>query len=369
MSVFVETFSLGGSGLSVAVKDSIDVAGFQTKAGCEGLDSIAAASCHADVVANILQAGCQLVGKLNMHELAFGMTGVNHWTGTPVNPHYPKYIPGGSSSGSAVAVAQGDVDFALGTDTGGSIRVPAACCGVYGLKPSFGRVSRKGVMPADSSLDCVGPLARSAEGIIEAMAIIAPDFKPVSNIGPITLGRVSVDSDPRIQTLIDTLLERVAFDCVDIELPSMKAAFEAGVVVINAETWRACGQYLQTGKVGLDVAHRLEAARDTSANELVVAEDVRKRFSQEVDTALTHASVLVMPTLPHFPLTREHALAGRSDLTTSALVRPFNLSGHPAISIPLKEAGSRPVALQLIAGKGQDELLCEVARLLSPFIG
>lgn len=93
-----------------------------------------------------------------MHELAFGITGINHAFGTPINPKYPELIPGGSSSGSAAAVAAKQADFTLGTDTGGSIRMPAACCGVFGLKPTFGRVSRKGVYPPSSSLDCVGPL-------------------------------------------------------------------------------------------------------------------------------------------------------------------------------------------------------------------
>ena len=100
-----------------------------------------------------------------MHELAFGITGINHAFGTPINPKYPELIPGGSSSGSAAAVAAKQADFTLGTDTGGSIRMPAACCGVYGLKPTFGRVSREGVYPPSSSLDCVGPFANSVEMI------------------------------------------------------------------------------------------------------------------------------------------------------------------------------------------------------------
>ena len=117
------------------------------------------------MVKNILKADCEIIGKTNLHELAFGITGINHAFGTPINPKYPELIPGGSSSGSAAAVAAKQADFTLGTDTGGSIRMPAACCGVYGLKPTFGRVSRKGVYPPSSSLDCVGPFANSVEMI------------------------------------------------------------------------------------------------------------------------------------------------------------------------------------------------------------
>jgi amidase len=154
-AVFVRPLALGGDGLSVGVKDSIDIAGYPTQAGSATLEDAPAALAHAAVVQSLLDGGCRIVGKTNMHELAFGVTGINHFTGTPINPRYPDRVPGGSSSGSAVAVALGVVDFAIGTDTGGSIRIPASCCGVYGLKPTYGRVSRAGAHPATSSLDCI----------------------------------------------------------------------------------------------------------------------------------------------------------------------------------------------------------------------
>src|ERR1700747_2012230 len=158
-AVFVERLALGGYGLRVGVKDSIDVAGFPTRMASACFADAPPAPQHAAVVRSLLNAGCRIVGKTNLHELAYGLTGINRWTGTPLNPRSPARVPGGSSSGSAVAVAAGLVDFALGNDTGGSIRLPAACCGVVGLKPSFGRVSRTGVHPEHSTLDCVGPLA------------------------------------------------------------------------------------------------------------------------------------------------------------------------------------------------------------------
>ena len=158
--IFVEKLALGGGGLRVGVKDSIDIEGVPTRMACACYADAPPAERHAEVVRALLDAGCRIVGKTNMHELAYGVTGINRWTGTPINPRAPGRVPGGSSSGSAVAVAAGLVDFAVGTDTGGSIRIPAACCGVQGLKPSFGRVSRLGVHPAKSSLDCVGPFAR-----------------------------------------------------------------------------------------------------------------------------------------------------------------------------------------------------------------
>src|ERR1019366_8897632 len=142
-AAFVLRLELGGEGPRVAVKDSIDIAGYPTRAGSAAFAAAAPALHHAAVVQALLDRGCRIVGKTNMHELAYGVTGINRWSGTPRNPRYPDRIPGGSSSGSAVAVAAGavaaaapsdpphvgpPVDFALGTDTGGSIRIPAACC-------------------------------------------------------------------------------------------------------------------------------------------------------------------------------------------------------------------------------------------------
>ena len=155
------TGPFSGDGMRVAIKDCIDVAGETTTAGSRALAARAPSARDAAVVARLRGAGCTIAGRVTMHELAYGVTGVNGWTGTPINPAYPHLVPGGSSSGSAAAVAAGLVDAAIGTDTGGSIRVPAACCGVVGFKPSFGRVSRDGLTPASSSLDCAGPVARS----------------------------------------------------------------------------------------------------------------------------------------------------------------------------------------------------------------
>lgn len=142
-------------GPTVAVKDCLDIAGHVTRCGSAAYADAAPALTNSAVVDRLLEAGCRIVGKTRLHEIAYGMTGVNAYEGTPVNPRWPDRIPGGSSSGSAVAVAAGSVDFAIGTDTGGSVRQPAICCGVIGFKPTFGRVDRRGALPAVSSLDCI----------------------------------------------------------------------------------------------------------------------------------------------------------------------------------------------------------------------
>src|SRR5881397_3440939 len=170
MATFITRLEARGSGPRVAVKDIIDVAGVPTTAGCRAVASAAeAAERDAACLAGCRAADARLVGKANLHELAMLPLGTNPWFGTPVNPLDGALIPGGSSSGSAVAVADDDADIAIGSDTGGSIRVPSACCGTVGLKTTHGRVSLDGVWPLAPSLDTIGPMARDITGLVLGM--------------------------------------------------------------------------------------------------------------------------------------------------------------------------------------------------------
>ncbi|MBU2880141.1 MULTISPECIES: amidase [Alteromonadaceae] len=366
MCVFTKKFEIGTNTQLVAgIKDNIDVAGFVTEAGSKAFSHNTSATKHADVVATMLASGVKLVGKLNMHELAYGMTGVNSYLGTPVNYLYPEYIPGGSSSGCAVAVAEMTVDFSIGTDTGGSIRVPAACCGVFGFKPTFGRVSRKGVVPAESTLDCVGPLAFSAEDLIKGMQCIDPTFAPISIDRPIKLARLDVAADSLINQLVDKALNQSFIELRTTTLAGLNDAFDAALKLMNFEMWQTFGHLLNTGKLGSDIESRLLAASQINPNIASEAEVVRAHFSQQVDDALKGVDALVLPTLPSFPLKRVDGLEGKNDLNISFLTRPFNLSGHPAITIPLKNELGKPVGMQLVGAKGNDELICEIAKKLS----
>ncbi|QVM88818.1 amidase [Pseudomonas lalucatii] len=363
MTIVVEKLDLGG-GRSVMVKDTIDVAGHPTRASSRALEEASDADCHAEVVQALLNAGCRLVGKTSLHELAFGTTGLNAWTGTPENPRYPGRIPGGSSSGSAAAVAAGLCDFSLGTDTGGSVRIPAACCGVFGLKPTFGRVSRAGVMPAQTSLDCVGPFAADIDTLIAAMAAIDPSFQALPAVAGIRIGVVPVAANPEVQAALDAALEASDFALHGAPLPGMQAAYDAGLAVINRETWNACGHLVETGLVGADVASRLLAAKGTTDAALANAEAIRAAFTAEVDAALASCPILALPTMPDYPARVVDAADTRAAIGMTAFVRPFNLTGHPALSIPFEGASKLPVGLQLVAAKGADELLLAVAREL-----
>ena len=364
MTVIVQEVSLGAGGLRVVVKDTIDIAGYPTRASSRALQSAPVAERHADVVQALLEAGCFIVGKASLHELAFGTTGVNAWVGTAENPRYPGRVPGGSSSGSAAAVAAGLAEFSLGTDTGGSVRVPAACCGVFGLKPTFDRVSRQGVMPAQSSLDCVGPLAPSIDLLIKAMAAIDPSFKALPEVGGIRIGVVPVTANPEVSAVLEVVLKASHFPMESAPLPGMLAAYDAGLVVINRETWNAYGHLLESGLVGADVAARLLAARDTSDAALAEAEACRAAFTAELDAALARYPILALPTMPDYPPLIADATDTRAAVGMTAFVRPFNLTGHPALSIPFEAPSKLPVGLQLVAAKGADELLLAVAREL-----
>lgn len=372
MSSFVERFSLGNpSGLSVAIKDCIDIAGYPSRAGSAALADAQPAAEDADVVSALVGAGWHLVGKTTMHELAYGMTGINRWAGTPVNPQHPDWIPGGSSSGAAAAVGAGEVAAAIGSDTGGSIRLPAACCGVIGLKPSFGRVSRRGAAPRASSLDCLGPFAREMTVLNDVLAAIAPGFDTVRAARPLAAARIGVvasGSDAPVESAVAAALAASGWQLEPLALPGLHAAFEAGLTIINAETWTAFGHLLATGRVGDDVAQRLVAASRTDPDALRQAEQVRQAFTDEVDRALVQVDALVLPTLPSLPPTLAAVAAGHSVVNLSSLVRPFNLSGHPALSFPVPlaardAAGNNTLCtgLQLVGRKGDDERLCALA--------
>jgi len=193
-TTFITRMAGSGDGIRLAVKDLIDVAGVPTTAGSRALAATAAAAERdAPCLAGARAAGARIVGKANLNELAYGASGVNEYFGTPVNPLDPGRVPGGSSSGSAVAVAGGEADLAYGSDTGGSIRVPAAFCGITGLKTTHGRIPLAGVWPLAPSMDTIGPMARDVAGVAAGLALLEPGFSvdvtAAAQVGRIRPGR------------------------------------------------------------------------------------------------------------------------------------------------------------------------------------
>ncbi len=364
-AIIAET-NLGGSGPRVAVKDCIDIAGYTTGAGSRAFADSPPAERHAEVVERLIDAGCRIVGKANMHELAYGVTGVNDFTGTPINPRCPDRIVGGSSSGSAAAVAAGLVDFAIGTDTGGSIRMPAACCGIFGLKPGFGAVSRRGAVPQESSLDCIGPMGPDMNAIEQAMAIILPGFEACDAPADVRLGRVDVTADRDINEALYGVLERSRLAVGSAALPLMADAQQAGITLMAAEMAEQFGHLCGQGVLGEDIEMRLEKAALVDADAVAKAEDVRRRFTADVDALLADFTVLVLPTLPSVPPLLEEATDAAAVLSMTALVRPFNVSGHPAVTLPVMTAAGLPAGVQIVGARGKEAELCAIAKLIEP---
>src|SRR6202453_4235243 len=224
-----------GSGLRVAVKDIIDMSGLPTTAGCLAVADTAGpasrdATCLAGLRAAIGRGQARFVGKNNLHELAYGITGFNEPSATPVNPLDPRRVPGGSSSGSATAVAAGEADVAYGTDTGGSIRIPAACCGIAGLKTTWGRVSLDGVRPLAPSLDTVGPMAADVGGLIAGMALLEPGIA-VAPDAPRTVGRLAIEGEPAMDAAVDDALRAAGVAVQRITIPELHDVMAASAAL------------------------------------------------------------------------------------------------------------------------------------------
>lgn len=335
-------------GIRVAVKDCIDVAGVVTTAGSwivgeEALPAFADAAC----LAGFRDAGARLVGKANLHELCFGATGVNPHYGTPVNPLDPRRIPGGSSSGSAVAVATGQADVGVGTDTLGSIRTPAACCGVVGLKTTWGTVPVEGVRPLAPSLDTVGVLARSVAQLAAGATLLEPGLTEGELTPATTVGRLRLpDTDPTIDAAIDSALIDAGLAIVEIDLPGWEAAHAAGVTVlfgealiVNQDIWDRHPRAL-----GADLVERFTFAQTISPAELGDARALRVPWRAELAEVLGEVGVLALPTMVRYP-----ARLGEQGAAPNPATAAVSLSGHPAVALPVPSGGLMPASIQLVA--------------------
>jgi amidase len=363
MSTWIERCE-PGPGIRVAVKDLVDVAGLPTTAGCAAVAERAVpaesdAACLAGVRAACEEGLASIAGKANLHELAFGVTGINPWFGTPRNPADARRVPGGSSSGSAAAVGAGEADVAIGTDTGGSVRIPAACCAVVGLKTTWGRIPVDGVRPLAPSLDTVGPLARDVTMLVEAMRLLEPGFTEDARWVPESVGRIILPATERVDRAIDDALAAAELRVSTVELPSWRDVTLAGLVRLGAEAWAADGELVSTGRVGDDVVQRLRAGAATTAAQLAEADAVCDAWRRELAMLFERVEVLALPTLVSEPPLLEDA----ANMAKVRATVPVNVAGAPALALPVPvRGGGFPASLQLVGPLGSEERLVALGR-------
>jgi amidase len=358
----------GGPGVRLAVKDCIDIAGEVTTVGSPVVaEQAAPAVADAACLAGARAAGARIVGKTNLHELCFGASGVNPWYGTPENPLDAGRIPGGSSSGSAVAVATGEADVAFGTDTAGSIRNPAAHCGVYGLKTTFGRIGLDGVWPLGPSMDTVGPFAMSVAGIETGMALLEPGFVRSAE-APRRIGRLRLDgTEPAFDAAVDAALAAIDVEVVEIALDGWAAATQGAVTVLLAEAlesdrWIADGHL---DRIGTDVRERFATASTFPPDALPSALALRERWRAELDRAFATVDLIALPSSLKFAAPLEQL-----PVPPNGAALAVSLAGIPALAQPLPIAGHHlKASLQLIGPDGSEDRLVTAAAMVEAAVG
>lgn len=396
---FIEKFTLPATndgplrGLRFAVKDLIDVAGFRT--GCGNPTWLAThppAIVSAVCVEQLLAAGAQCEGKTITDELAFSLLGENHHYGTPLNAAAPDRVPGGSSSGSASAVACGLVDFAVGTDTGGSVRVPASNCGIWGWRPSHGLISVAGVMPFAPTLDTVGVFTRSAELLqrIASVLLATDEATTTSNASSsIYLVREAFElADPAVRESlgepVSRLHEILGMQVSEKSLMQLcsdeRAADPMSWVAIyrvlqGTEFQSTLGSWIVDAKpaVGPALAAGLEFLKKLDRARIGESARLREHFARRLNAALTSGDLLCLPTVPAVaPLKGSKAYDRSGDYywRTLSINAIAGVGRLPQVSMPLGQVDGAPVGLSLLAAHGRDlELLAATTRLAEQLHG
>jgi amidase len=367
VSTFITRLEAAGTGPRLAVKDIIDVRGVPTTAGSRAVAQGAApASADAACLAGARAAAARIVGKTNLHELAMLPLGTNPWFGTPVNPLDPSLIPGGSSSGSATAVAAGEADVALGSDTGGSIRIPAACCGITGLKTSYGRVPLDGVWPLAPSLDTIGPMAATVDGLVTGMALLEPGFAAAAAPAR-RIGRLRTTARPEIEQAVDEALKAADFEVVTLDWDGFTVGTNLFTTIFLTEvhhTDHALAEAHPDG-VGDDIRGALSMA-DLFRPGLQDARRQLPGWRQSLLDLFGQVELLALPTLPVFPprlddLTPDSLISVINEITRYTGL--FNAAGTPCTAQPVPAPGTRlPASLQLVGPPQGEALLLASAR-------
>ncbi len=374
------------AGLPVVVKDNFDVRGDITQAGSASLRDALPAATDAACVANLRSAGAVIIGKANMSEFAFANTGENKTFGTPTNPRDPTRLVGGSSSGSAAAVADGTVVAATGSDTGGSIRGPAALCGLVGFKPSEGRVPTKGVTPLSTTLDTVGPIARTVRccAIVDA-ALTGDPWRPLPEfaLGSVSFGVLQTlvldGLDPEVaaayglalKVLRDAGAALTDFAWDELARPDWRQVYPT---ITHSDCYATMGRYAEqhADSIEPDVLRIILSGKSVSPQERADASAFRHRAVAEVHDILSPFHVAVLPTVPILaPL-----ISTLSNPETAAKVEfligrnnePANFFNCCAVTVPCQPSGELPVGLMMMARSGEDRRVLAIANAVQSIL-
>jgi aspartyl-tRNA(Asn)/glutamyl-tRNA(Gln) amidotransferase subunit A len=367
------------AGVPISIKDLFDVAGEPTTAGSTALRDAPPARRDAPIVARLRRAGAVIIGKTNMTEFAYSAVGINPHFGTPGNPHDRACIPGGSSSGAAVSVADGFAAAAIGSDTGGSVRIPSALCGLTGFKPTQARITRAGAVPLSTTLDSIGPLARSVADCILLDAVLAGEEPAVPYAIPVDRLCLAVPQTQMLEGLDDAVAAAFARACaalsragarlVDLklgelgELPALNA--EGGFSAAEAYRWHAPLLARRAAEYDPRVSGRIMRGREMSAVRYLEIGERRAALIAAVERATAGFHAMLMPTLPIVapPIA---AFAGDAEYTRLNLLLLRNttvvnqLDGC-AITLPIQRDGDAPVGLTLAGNRGCDRAILAVA--------
>ena len=394
------------AGTAVAVKDNISTAGIQTTCGSKILEGYVPPY-DAHVVELLRRAGAAIVGKTNMDEFGMGSTTETSAFGPTKNPVDLERVPGGSSGGSAAAVAAGLVSMALGSDTGGSIRCPAAFTGIVGLKPTYGRVSRYGLIACANSLEQIGPMARTVEDASRLMSVIAHhdprdvtmldrpyDHQPVAGVRGLRIGIpeefFGEGVDPRVAEKVRDaigVLEGLGAETVRVSIPGMQYALAAYYVICTSEassnlarfdgvrygpavdtrkSWHEAYQDLRRELLGAEVRRRImlgtfALSAGYAGDYYTKAQAARRKIQEDFERVLRETDGIAGPTMPTVAFRLGEKTDPVSMYLSDILTAPANLAGIPAISVPCGRVDGLPVGLQIMGRRFEDERVIDAA--------
>jgi aspartyl-tRNA(Asn)/glutamyl-tRNA(Gln) amidotransferase subunit A len=345
LNAFISVSSEDTSGVVVAVKDLVDVAGMVTTGGGIILPNTPAVE-DAPVVKRLRREGCAMVGKTNLHEFAYGVTSVNPHYGAVRNPHDPRMVAGGSSGGSAVAVATAMCNWAIGTDTGGSIRIPASLCGVVGFKPALGSIDTSGVIPLSRSLDTLGPLAPDVAGAARAFSMMSGEAMPAD---PVASPRLAVPAGwvSGLDPPTERAWRRVSAEIPEIDFPDREKLYQVGltILLVEAAVFHLRWATESPEKYGEDVIAHIRRGLGILAVDFDEALVAREQLREEANRAMEGIDALILPATAIVAPLVEAGDEVREPL--SRFTRPFNTTGQPVVTLPAPVRGL-PVGIQVV---------------------